>query len=101
MAGKATVKHYWTQRNLLHALVTGHVDAIMGDVLGLHIWLESPASADFTFVGNAYQLDEGIGIAVRQKGEMLCEELNRALAAILADGTYRKINARYFPFGIY
>ena len=31
----------------------------------------------------------------------LRQRLNAALAAILADGTYAEINARYFPFSIY
>ena len=31
----------------------------------------------------------------------LRQRLNAALAAILADGTYAKINAKYFPFRIY
>ena len=52
-------------------------------------------------VGDAYELDEGIGIAVRKEDNTLRQRLNAALAAILADGTYGKINARYFPFSIY
>ena len=27
--------------------------------------------------------------------------LNKAIAEILADGTYKKINDKYFPFSIY
>ena len=52
-------------------------------------------------MGDAYNLDEGIGIAVRKEDDALRQRLNAALAAILADGTYARINARYFPFSIY
>ena len=52
-------------------------------------------------MGDGYRLDEGIGIAVRKEDEALRLRLNRALRAILADGTYEKINARYFPFSIH
>jgi polar amino acid transport system substrate-binding protein len=41
-----------------------------------------------------------IGIAVR-KGDPLREKLNAALKEIVADGTYKKINDKYFPFSIY
>ncbi len=38
---------------------------------------------------------------MRREDETLRERLNDALRAILADGTYGKINARYFPFSNY
>ncbi|HBS78598.1 MAG TPA: amino acid ABC transporter, partial [Pseudomonas sp.] len=40
-------------------------------------------------------------IAVRKGNDELREKLNKALAEIRADGTYEKINAKYFPFNIY
>ncbi|HEY5719216.1 MAG TPA: transporter substrate-binding domain-containing protein, partial [Gammaproteobacteria bacterium] len=33
--------------------------------------------------------------------DALRERFNAALKAIVADGTYAKINAKYFPFSIY
>ena len=77
------------------------MDAVFGDGLGHWQWLRSPAGAGFAFAGDGYRLDEGIGIAVRKADETLRRRLNRAIRAIRADGTYRKINARYFPFDIY
>jgi polar amino acid transport system substrate-binding protein len=44
--------------------------------------------------------NDKIGIAVR-KGDELRVKLNAALAEIVADGTYKKINDKYFPFSIY
>ena len=38
---------------------------------------------------------------MRREDDALRRDLNRALAEILADGTYLAINGRYFPFSIY
>ena len=101
VAGVAAVRLYASQEELLGDLVGGRLDAVFGDGLGSHAWLESPEGAGFAFVGEGYRLDEGIGIAVRKEDAELLRRLNEALGAILADGTYDEINARYFPFSIY
>ena len=115
-ATRATISSDWLLANLsevadirlftelgapLRALAEGHLDAVFGDRLGFWNWLRSPEGAGFVYVGDGYRLDEGIGIAVRKEDEKLRFRLNGALEAILADGTYREINARYFPFSIY
>ncbi|RMQ93673.1 Amino acid ABC transporter periplasmic amino acid-binding protein [Pseudomonas savastanoi pv. glycinea] len=41
-----------------------------------------------------------MGIAVRKGDDALRERLNAALKEIIADGTYKKINDKYFPFSI-
>ena len=97
----AAVKLHSDQTELLQALVEGRVDAVFGDGIGYWAWLQSPEGAGFAYAGDAYRLDEGIGIAVRKEDEALRQSVNRALRAILADGTYERINARYFPFDIY
>ncbi|MDE0704197.1 MAG: transporter substrate-binding domain-containing protein [Rhodospirillaceae bacterium] len=97
----AGIRLYDDQSALDRALIEGRVDAAFGDALGFWEWLESPEGADFAYAGGTYRLDEGIGIAVRREDEALRRRLNGALRSILADGTYKKINARYFPFSIY
>ena len=97
----ADIRLYADQGALDRALIEGRVDAVFGDALGFWKWLKSPEGEGFAYAGDAYRLDEGIGIAVRKEDDALRRHLNRALRAILADGTYRKINARYFPFDIY
>ena len=101
LAGTATIKLYTGQKELHGDLVAGRLDAMFGDGLGSHAWLQSPEGAGFGFVGEGYRLDEGIGIAVRHEDASLLQRLNGALQAILANGTYERINARYFPFSIY
>ena len=46
-------------------------------------------------------IGEGIGIAVRKKDQDLKASLNKALAAIRANGTYARITKRYFADDIY
>ena len=43
----------------------------------------------------------GAGIAIRKGEDKLREALNKAITAIRANGTYKKINEKYFPFDIY
>ena len=101
LAGTATIKLYAEQQEMYGDLVAGSLDAMFGDGLGSYAWLQGPEGAGFAFVGEGYRLDEGIGIAVRHEDASLLSRLNGALQAILANGTYERINARYFPFGIY
>ena len=43
----------------------------------------------------------GAGIAIRKDDKNLVAAFNKALAAILANGTYKKINDKYFDFNVY
>ena len=101
LAGAATIKLYAGHEELYGDLVAGRLDAMFGDGLGSYAWLQGPEGAGFEFAGEEYRLDEGIGIAVRHEDASLLSRLNGALEAILANGTYERINARYFPFSIY
>ena len=101
LADIATIRLYTEFEEQLGDFLAGRLDAVFGDGLGWHIWLDGPDGADFTFIGEGYRLDQGIGIAVRKDDPQLLHRLNEALQAILEDGTYEKINARYFPFSIY
>jgi len=49
---------------------------------------------DPTYVG------DGVGMAVRQEDDALRVDLNKALAAIIANGTYQAINDKYFSLNI-
>ena len=101
LADTATIKLYAEQQELYGDLVAGRLDAMFGDGLGSYAWLQGPEGAGFALFGEGYRLDEGIGIAVRHEDASLLSRLNGALDAILANGTYERINSRYFPFSIY
>ena len=100
----ATVKIYDTQEHVNLDLFNGRLDAALADTLVLLEWIKRDAP-DFELVGRPISdlkwYGDGIGIAVRKEDTDLRERFNEALAQILADGTYKKINHKYFPFNIY
>lgn len=100
----ATVKIYDTQEHVNLDLYNGRLDAALADTLILLEWIKRYAP-DFELVGepitDSTWYGEGIGIAVRKEDTELRDRLNKALARILADGTYKRINEEYFPFSIY
>lgn len=97
----AEVKLYDTQENAYLDLTAGRVDAILADALVNYDWINSDAGKDFEFKGAPVFDGDLIGIAVRKGENDLREKLNKAIDEIVADGTYAKINAKYFPFSIY
>lgn len=94
------VKLYGTQEEAFLDLAAGRVDLVLNDVYVTHQWLQTADGAKFEYKGKVVFDDDKIGIAVR-KNDALREKMNAALKAIRANGTYAKINAKYFPFDIY
>ena len=94
-----SIRLYDTQENAYLDMASGRIDGVLADVFVQYEWLQSDAGADFEFKGEPVFDDDQIGIAVR-KGDPLRERLNKALAEIIEDGTYEKINDKYFPFSI-
>ena len=83
-------------------LLAGRVDVLFGNrVTALLGFLTKPEAKDFELVGKIYSgngLGEGNAIAMRKDDTELLGQVNDALAAIMADGTYDKIESKYFPF---
>ncbi|UTW07967.1 ABC transporter substrate-binding protein [Pseudomonas benzenivorans] len=94
------IKLYDTQENAYLDLTSGRLDGVLADTFVNWEWLKSDAGKGFEFKGEPVFDNDKIGIAVR-KGEPLREKLNAALKEIVADGTYKQINDKYFPFSIY
>src|SRR3989344_867746 len=94
-----TSKLYDTQENAYLDLTSGRLDGILADKYVQYEWLKSKDGSAYEFKGDPVVESDKIGIAVR-KGDPLRERLNKALAEIKADGTYKKINDKYFPFSI-
>jgi len=95
------IKLYDTQENAYLDLGADRVDAVLADMLVNYEWLNSDEGQGFEFKGEAIDIDDRIGIALRKDDTELVKRFNEALAGIRADGTYDKINAKYFPFSIY
>lgn len=93
------IRLYDTQENAYLDMASGRIDGVLADVFVQYEWLQTETGAGFEFKDDPVFDDDKIGIAVR-KGDPLRERLNKALAEIIEDGTYEKINARYFPFSI-
>jgi polar amino acid transport system substrate-binding protein len=95
-----TIKLYDTQENAYLDLTSGRLDGILADKYVNYEWLKSDAGRSYEFKGDPVEESDKIGIAVRKK-DPIREKLNTALKEIVADGTYKKINDKYFPFSIY
>lgn len=100
LADVVDIKLYDTQENAYLDLASNRIDGILADTFVQWEWLKSDAGKDFEFKGEPVFDNDKIGIAVR-KNDKLRERLNQALTEIVADGTYKAINDKYFPFSIY
>jgi polar amino acid transport system substrate-binding protein len=104
--GAAEVKVYQTQDEVNQDLVAGRVDAIQADSVTLDAFLASEAGAACCELVGAVADDPeilglGVGMGVRKEDTELKDKLNAAIAAIIADGTYDAITAKYFASSIY
>ena len=101
-----SVKQYDTQENANIDLANGRLDAVLADsIVLLEGFLKTPEGTSFEFVGPELTerkwFGDGAGIAVRKEDKDLVALFNKALKSILADGTYKKMNDKYFPFDVY
>ncbi|MDX1432865.1 MAG: ABC transporter substrate-binding protein [Gammaproteobacteria bacterium] len=101
-----SIKRYATQDEAYMDAVAGRVDLLLADsVAMMDGFLNTENGKDWEFVGPDFNdpkyFGEGAGIAVRKQDTELLEMLNKALAEIRANGTYQKINAKYFDFDVY
>lgn len=94
-------KLYDTQENAYLDLTSGRVEVLVSDKLPAYDWLRSDQGKGFEFIGKAIDVNDKIGIAVRKKDDELRLKINTALKAIVANGKYAEINAKYFPFSIF
>ncbi len=100
------VKRYATQDEAYLDAVAGRLDLLLADSVAMDDgFLSTENGADWEFVGPSYTdpkyFGDGAGIAVRKRDKDLQEKLNKAIAAIRANGVYQKINAKYFEFDVY
>ncbi|MGF6553708.1 histidine transport system substrate-binding protein [Pseudomonas sp. S30_BP2TU TE3576] len=100
------VLSYQNQDQVYADLVVGRLDAsLQGSIQASYGFLNTEAGKDYEFSGAT--LDDpkffgvGDGIGLRKNDVELREDLNKALATILANGTYERINKKYFDFDVY
>lgn len=97
----ADVRQYPTQEEAVQDMLNGRLDAIISDKFVLVDWMKNDAKDCCKLVGDVAGTETETGIAVRLDDDALREKLNAAIAAIVADGTYKTIQAKYFDFDIY
>lgn len=96
------VVSYGNQDLVYNDLIAGRLDGMLtGEVQGLLGFLNTDKGKGFAFSGEKIQdplIGTGVSaIAVDKTNTQLASELNGAIAALRANGTYQKIAAKYFP----
>lgn len=92
---------YPTAEEPLALLADGRLDAVLIDKLVAYDWLNTEAGRCCQFAGEDIPIGGGVGAGIRKEDQDLKALINKGIEAIRADGTYEKINAKYFPFSIY
>ena len=97
----ADVKFYPTLDEANSDLAAGRVDGVIADKFPLLAWLGTAGKDCCKIIGDVNGTTADASIAVRKGDDALRERFNKALDEIVADGTYKQINDKYFPFSIY
>lgn len=101
-----TVTTYDAQDQVYLDIKAGRLDGTVADELEVTGgFLSKPDGQNYTVVGEALFIPKyfgvGAGFAIRKGDKALKDELNAALKAIRANGTYKKINDKYFKIDVY
>jgi polar amino acid transport system substrate-binding protein len=101
----STIRLYPTQDEANADLAAGRLDAVAADSVVLGEYLKTDAGSGSKLVGmmenDPKYFGDGAGIAIRKGDDELRERFNKAIAAIRANGTYEKVQAKYFDFDVY
>lgn len=99
--GKETsIRLYETHTEALSDLQTGRLDLVLFDTFPLYDWLKTPEGQAYELKGPPVIGDDEVAIAGRKEDTDLMERIDAALNGMIADGRYRHINQRYFPFDL-
>jgi arginine/ornithine transport system substrate-binding protein len=104
--GDAEIKRYASQDEAYLDAAAGRLDLLLADSVAMKDgFLATDKGKDWEFVGPGYTdvkyFGEGAGIAVRKTDKDLVKMFNDAIEAIRANGTYKKINDKYFKIDVY
>ncbi len=100
------VRLYATQDEANLDLASGRLDAVLADKVVMLPWLEKSEDGKCCQIVGQDVSDpkffgEGIGAGLRKQDADLRALIDKGIADIRANGTYDRINAKYFPFSIY
>jgi ABC-type amino acid transport substrate-binding protein len=98
----AQIKRYPTVAEALKGLVDDEVDAVFGDKVQLWLWSQKPEGKCCEVMGqdikDTQTLGVGVSAGIRREDIKLRDAFNKALGEMMSDGTYKKLNEKYFPF---
>jgi len=100
------IVRYSKQDEVFLDLAAGRIDATVCDSVAANLgFLKTPAGKGFAVLGTPPDdpafFGAGAGIAVRKNDAALQQKFNAAIQAIRANGTYKKVESKYFDFDIY
>ena len=100
----AQLKRYASVQEALTALANDEIDAVFGDKAQLWLWSQKPEGKCCELVGqdikDTQTLGVGVAAGLRKEDGKLREAFNKALGEMMTDGTYKKLNDKYFPFAL-
>lgn len=100
----AQLRRYASVQEALTALANDEVDAVFGDKAQLWLWSQKPEGKCCELVGqdikDTQTLGVGVAAGLRKEDVKLREALNKAFGEMMTDGTYKKLNEKYFPFAL-
>lgn len=102
--GIAVVDAYPTNLDRNTALIEGRADLMLGSTISHFAFLTTADGQGFELIGEPmYEQGLGgeVGLPIRKGRHDLRQRLNGAIATIVGDGTYSRINNQYFPVSIY
>jgi lysine-arginine-ornithine-binding protein len=98
---------YQDQDQVYADLISGRLDAALQDAVQANMgFLTTPRGAGFQFTGGDMNdptgaLGVGAAIGLRKDDTDLQAKIDKAIADMIKDGTYKKIESRYFDFDVY
>ncbi|MGF6770145.1 lysine/arginine/ornithine transport system substrate-binding protein [Paraburkholderia sp. GAS199] len=97
---------YQNQDQVYADLLSGRLDASLQDAVEAEIgFLKTPRGAGYEFAGKDLVdekiLGNGAGIGMRKEDTDLKAKVDKAIADIIKDGTYKKLEKKYFDFDVY
>ena len=99
------VKSYPTGDEARADMANGRVDAVMDGSVILTEWLKTEAGSCCKLIGTLTPdpavHGPGVGIALQKDSKELADKFNAAIDTLRANGKYKEINDKYFPFDVY
>ncbi|KDB10259.1 cationic amino acid ABC transporter, periplasmic binding protein [Burkholderia sp. lig30] len=101
------VVSYQDQDQVYGDLIAGRLDAALQDAVQADMgFLKTARGAGFEFTGGDLSdpkgtLGHGAAIGLRKEDTDLKTKIDKAIADMIKDGTYKKIEGKYFSFDVY